>query len=249
MERILSTSAQQEQVTDPGFSLRRLWLVAGLDLKESLRRPLFLLFAVLMAMNGSCMSRGDWVFRSIDTSLGGNKAWVDSEFQTSYVYALISFFMVSFFVAVAAGMPLIRDREQGVSDLLHSTPLRPGEYVWGKFMAALLASLAAVVVLPVSTGLLSHFLPDPATPEMYGWFRLMAYVRPLLVFLLPAVLFAAGVTFALGRWTGRPILVFLFPVILFLIYQSFLWRIYPPRISDGLSDVLRYADPSGFRWL
>ncbi len=249
MERTLTSATSHDLPAEPGFSLRRLWLVAGLDLKESLRRPLFLLFAVFMALNGSCMSRGDWVFRSIDTSLGGNKAWVDSEFQTSYVYALISFFMVSFFVAVAAGMPLIRDREHGVTDLLHSTPLRPGEYVWGKFMAALLACLTAVVVLPVSTGLLSHLLPDPAVPEMYGWFRLMAYVRPLLVFLLPAVLFTAGVTFALGRWTGRPILVFLFPVMLFLTYQSFLWGTYPPRISDGLSDVLRYADPSGFRWL
>src|SRR5918992_4737254 len=135
MERTLSSPPPQPLTADPGFSLRRLGLVAGLDLRDSLRRPLLLLFAVLMAMNGSCMSRGNWVFQSIDTSLGGTKAWVDSEFQTSYVYALISFFMVSFFVAVAAGMPLIRDREHGVTDLLHSTPLRPGEYVWGKFLA------------------------------------------------------------------------------------------------------------------
>ncbi len=238
-----------EHASAPGFSFRRLGLVAGLDLRESLRRPLFLIFGVIMALNGSCMSRGDWVFRSIDTSLGGNKAWVDSEFQTSYVYALISFFMVSFFVAVAAGMPLIRDREYRVSDLLHSTPLRAGEYVWGKFLAALLACLAGLLVLPVSTALLSHLLPDAGAPEIYGPFQLMNYLRPLLVFLLPAVVFTAGVTFAIGRWTGRPILVFLFPVILFLLHQSFLWGTYPPRISAGFSDVLRYIDPSGFRWL
>ena len=190
-----------------------------------------------------------WLFRSIDTSLGGGKAWADSEFQTAYVYALISFFMIAFFVAVAAGMPLIRDDEHKVGDLLHSTPLRPGEYVWGKFLAALLASLAALLVLPVSTGLLTHLLPDPGNPEIYGPFHLMAYLRPTLVFLLPAVVFTAGVTFAIGRWTGRPILVFLFPVILFLLCSNFLWGTYPPRISEGLSNVLRYLDPSGFRWL
>jgi ABC-2 type transport system permease protein len=251
MEHSLSSSAQDARArgAEQGFSFRRLGLVAGLDLQESLRRPLFLIFAAVMALNGWWMSRGAWVFRSIDTSLGSPKAWVDSEFQTAYVYALISYFMVSFFVAVAAGMPLIRDAEQKVGELLHSTPLRPSEYVWGKFLAALTASLAGMLVLPLSTGLLGHLLPDPGSPDLYGPFRLMAYLRPTLVFLVPAVVFTAGVAFALGRWTGRPILVFLFPVSLFLLCQSFLWGTYPPRISEGLSLVLRYADPSGFRWL
>src|SRR6185295_15105098 len=249
MERTLTSATSHDLPADPGVSFLRRGLVAGLDLLERLRRPLFLIFAALMLWNGWLMSRGSWIFRSIDTSLGGNKAWVDSEFQTAYVYALISYFMLSFFVAVAAGMPLIRDREYQVGDLLHATPLRPGEYVWGKFLAALLACLAGVLVLPLSTALFSHLLTDPATPEIYGSFHLASYLRPLVVFLLPALLFDAGVTFAIGRWTGRPILVFLFPVILFLLHQSFLWGVYPPRIGAGFSDVLRYIDPSGFRWL
>ena len=249
MERTLSSETVRTRAREEGFSFRRLGLVAGLDIQESLRRPLFLIFAAVMVLNGYWMSRGIWVFRSINTSLGSPRAWVDSEFQTAYVYALINYFMIAFFVAVAAGMPLIRDAEQKLVDLLHSTPLRPSEYVWGKFLAALTASLVAVLVLPVSTGILSHFLPDPGTPDLYGPFRLMAYARPLMVFLVPAVVFTAGVAFALGRWTGRPILVFLFPVSLFLLCQSFLWGVYPPRIPEGLSNVLRYVDPTGFRWL
>jgi len=251
MERTLAPTTREARIAGAGegFSFRRLGLVAGLDIREDLRRPLFLIFAAVMVLNGWWMSRGAWVFQSIDTSLGRPKAWVDSEFQTAYVYALINYFMISFFVAVAAGMPLIRDAEQKVGDLLHSTPLRPAEYVWGKFLAALTASFAAMLLLPVSTGLLSHLLPDPGSPDLYGPFRLMAYLRPTLVFLVPAVVFTAGVAFALGRWTGRPILVFLFPVALFLLCQSFLWGTYPPRISEELSHFLRYADPSGFRWL
>ena len=232
-----------------GFSFHRLGLVAGLDLKENFSRPLFLIFALIMLLNGWWMSRGNWIFQSIDTSLGGPKAWADSEFQTSYVYALIGFMQIAFFVAVAAGMSLIRDDEYNVGELLRSTPLRPAEYVWGKFLAALLASLAALLVLPVSTGLLAHLAPDPGRPEIYGPFHLTAYLRPALVFLVPVVVFTAGVTLALGRWTGRAILVFLFPVIVFLSCQSYLWGTYPPRISEAASDILRYLDPSGFRWL
>ncbi|HEX6900776.1 MAG TPA: M1 family aminopeptidase [Thermoanaerobaculia bacterium] len=239
-----STRAARE-----GFSLRRLGLVAGLDVQESLRRPLFLMFAALMLWNGWMMSRGAWIYRSIDTSLGGQKAWADSEFQTVYIYALLSYFMVSFFVAVAAGMPLIRDAEYKVGDLLLSTPLRPSEYVWGKFLAALAACLLAVAVLPVSTGLLTHLMPDPGNPEIYGPFKLMNYLRPLLVFLVPCVVFTAGVTFALGRWTGRPILVFLFPVSIYLLCNNWLWGWYPKDVDPALSAFLRYTDPSGFRWV
>lgn len=249
MERTLTSATSHDRPAEPGFSLRRLWLVAGVGLRESLRRPLFFIFAVLMALNGSCMSRGNWVFRSIDTSLGGEKAWVDSEFQIAYVFALIGFFFIAFFVALEAGMPLIRDVEQKVSDLLHSTPLRPGEYMWGKFLAAFLAACAGVLVLPVSTGLLSHLLPDPGTPEMYGPFHLMSYLRPTLVFLLPGIVFTAGVTFAIGRWTGRPIVVFLFPVLVFLFYNFHFWRWYPPNLDPAVSAFLRLVDPSGFRWL
>jgi ABC-2 type transport system permease protein len=239
-----STRAARE-----GFSLRRLGFVAGLDVQESLRRPLFLMFAALMLWNGQMMSRGNWIYRSIDTSLGGQKAWADSEFQTVYIYALLSYFMVSFFVAVAAGMPLIRDAEYKVGDLLLSTPLRPSEYVWGKFLAALAACLLAVLVLPVSTGLLTHLMPDPGNPEIYGPFELMNYARPLLVFLVPTVVFTAGVTFALGRWTGRPILVFLFPVSIYLLCNNWLWGWYPKDVDPALSAFLRYTDPSGFRWV
>lgn len=249
MERSLSSQAVRARAGEEGFRFRRLGFVAGLDIKESLGRPLFLIFWAIMALNGGCQSRGNWAFRSIDTSLGSPRSWVDSEFQTAYIYALIGYFIISFFVAVAAGMPLIRDTELKVGDLLHSTSLRPSEYVWGKFLAALAACFVALLVLPLSTGIFSHFLPDSGSPDIYGPFRLMAYVRPLMVFLVPAVIFTAGVAFALGRWTGRPILVFLFPVALYLLCQNYLWGTYPPKISEDLSLVLRYLDPSGFRWL
>ncbi|MFL6195980.1 MAG: ABC transporter permease subunit [Thermoanaerobaculia bacterium] len=251
MDRSLSPTLQEARTraTAERFSLRRLGLVAGLDLKEDLRRPLFVIFALVMLINGYWQSRGNWILRSIDTSLGTPKSWVDSEFQTAYIYALISFYLVGFFVAVGAGMPLIRDAEAKIVDLLHTTPLRPAEYVWGKFLAALSAIFLAVLVLPVSTGILSHFAPDPGLLEGYGPFVLRAYVMPFLVFLLPAMVFTAGAAFAIGRWTGKPILVFLFPVMAFLLCNNWLWRVYPPNMREGLSDVLRYIDPTGFRWM
>ena len=166
--------------------------VAGLDLRENLRRPLFLIFAALLAWNGWLMARGIWFYQSIDTSLGGIRSWVDSEFQIAWIFAQLSLFVVSFAAAIAAGTPLARDEELKVGPLLHSTPLRPSEYVWGKFLAVLASLALAVAVLPASLWLFKHLTPDAAYPLIYGPGRLASYLRPTLVFELPALIFVAG---------------------------------------------------------
>jgi len=250
MDRSLSSTQGRTRAQEPtGFSFRRLGLVAGLDFSESLRRPLFILFLLMMAGNGSCASRGAWIYRSIDTSLGSPKAWVDSEFQMAYIYGLIGFLLLGFFVAAASGTSLIRDAEYKVGDLLHSTPLRPGEYVWGKFLAALGGCLLAVAFMPLTTAVLSHLLPDPSQPDIYGPFRFAFYLRPFLIILLPPIVLTAGATFALGRFTGRPIVVFLLPIILFLFYNQIGWRWFPPTRDPQTASLLALLDPSGFRWM
>src|SRR5262249_52927643 len=148
------------------MSLRRLGCVAALDLREAGRRPLFWFWAALMAVNAWLMSRGAWIYRSVDTSLGSPRAWVDSEFQIAFVLGLLGFLLVSFFFAVVAGMPLIRDAERRVGELLGATPLTAGEYVWGKFAAAMGACLAVLAVFLAVLILLVHGLPEASNPEI-----------------------------------------------------------------------------------
>jgi ABC-2 type transport system permease protein len=231
------------------MKFRRLWLIASADLVEAARRPLFWLWAALMAGNAWLMSRGAWPYRSVDTSLGSPRAWVNSEFQIGFVVGLLGFLFVSFFVAVAAGMPLIRDRERRVDAILAATPLTPGEYVWGKFVAALGACLAVMAVFLAALLLFVHGLPDAATPDIYGPFSALASLRPMLLLLLPGLVFTAGAAFLVGATTGRPILVFLLPVVLLPFLQDFVWRWFPPDQGPVAGAALRYLDPSGFRWL
>ena len=231
------------------MSARRSWMIASVDLAEAVRRPLFWLWAVVMALNAWLMSRGIWFYRSVDTSLGSPRAWANSEFQIGFVLPLLSFLLIAFFVAVAAGMPLIRDRERRVDAILAATPLTSGEYVWGKFFAALAACLAVMAVFLATLILFVHGLPDASTPDIYGPFRVLAYLRPMLVLLLPGLVFTAGAAFLIGAATGRPILVFLLPVVLLPFLQDFVWRWFPPDLGPVAGAALRYLDPSGFRWL
>ena len=67
---------------------------------------------------------------------------------------VIVLLVYAFFVAVAAGMTVLRDDELRVGEVIHATPLTPQEYVWGKFLAA---ALSFVVVLAVHLGLIAFF--------------------------------------------------------------------------------------------
>jgi ABC-2 type transport system permease protein len=236
-------------MTRTAAAVRRLWLVTQLDLQESLRKPFFLFWVTFMAWNSWLVARGTWFVQSNSTSLGGNLAYVNSEFQIAYISAMIGFFILSFFVAIAAGTTLIRDDEHKVGEVLHATPLSPGEYVWGKFLAAAGTCLATVAVFAILAAVFTHVMPDPERPEAYGPFTLRIYVVPTLVFIVPAVLFVAGLTFLLGRLSGRPILIFFVPVAFYLFYWSFFWRWNPPELSPTARFWLQMLDPSGFRWL
>jgi ABC-2 type transport system permease protein len=231
------------------MSLRRFWLIAALDLREAARRPVIWVWLALMGLNAWLLSRGNWIYHSVDTSLGSPLAWVNSEFQVAFVVALLGFLLVSFFVTVVAGMPLIRDAERQVGEILGATPLTPGEYVWGKFAAALGACLAAMAAFVAILLLFVHGLPDAANPGSYGPFSAAAYLRPVLLLVLPGLVFTAGAAFLLGQSTGKPIVVFLLPVALLPFLQNFLWRWFPPDLSPAAAGALRYLDPAGFRWL
>ena len=69
--------------------------------------------------------------------MGGTKAYVTSEFAVAMQLAIVTTLFYGFFVAVAAGMTVIQDDQWRLGELLHATPLRPGEYIWGKFTAVL----------------------------------------------------------------------------------------------------------------
>jgi ABC-2 type transport system permease protein len=231
------------------MSARRCWLIASADLAEAARRPLFWLWAALMGGNAWLMSRGIWIYRSVDTSLGSPRAWANSEFQIGFVLPLLGFLLVAFFVAVAAGMPLIRDRERRVDAILAATPLTAGEYVWGKFLAALGACLAVMAVFLGILVVFVHGLPDAANPDIYGPWSTLAYLRPMLLLMLPGLVFVAGAAFLIGEATGKPIVVFLLPVVLLPFLQNFVWRWFPADLGPVAGALLRYLDPSGFRWL
>jgi ABC-type transport system involved in multi-copper enzyme maturation permease subunit len=223
--------------------------VCRLELAHNLRRPLFWILVMLILLICWGFSTGTMQIRTGDSSVGGKKALITSEFAMAFMLPPLVFLLYSFFLAVDAGMTVIRDDELRVSELLHATPLSPAEYVWGKFLAVLLSFLAVLGVHLGSAAFFNHLVPSAAALEIRGPFAPWNYLHPAILFAIPPIVFLAGISFLVGAWSRRPILVFVLPVAALLFCLFFLWDWAPTWLDPRIDQALMLVDPAGFRWL
>lgn len=229
--------------------MRRLLEVIRQDLDHMRRRPIVWILLLLIAFLTFELSQGNAQIGSGDVRVGGKKAWLTSEFAQSQLLIILVSILYSFFLAVAAGMTLIRDRDQNVGALLHSTRLTSGEYVWGKFIAVVLGFLVVLAVHLALAMVFNHVVPHGENADSIGPFVPGNYLKPALFFALPMIVFIAGTSFAVGGLTQRAILVFLVPLGMLLFGAFFLWEWSPSWLAPWLNQLLQLVDLSGLRWI
>jgi ABC-2 type transport system permease protein len=230
-------------------SLRRAWTIAKAELSFDAKRPLFWVWLLVLVLCAWGMSTGSLQIGTGDSSVGGKKAWLTSEFSQSFQFAAIGLLFYGFFVSIAAGMAILRDGETRVAELLHATPLSPGEYVWGKTLGLFLSFLAVAAVHVAANVFFNHAVATGADAEFLGPFALRNYLLPPLLFGAPCILFLAGSALATGTLARRPILIYFLPVAAVLVCGFFLWTWKPHWLSLGADRVLMALDPTGIRWL
>src|SRR5262249_18732738 len=150
------------------------------------------------------LSSGNVTVQAGDSAPGEKKAWVTSEFAVAQILTLVVSLLYPFFLAVAAGMTVIHDDELQVGELLHSSGLRPAEYVWGKFLGVLVCFGAVLGLHLLCMMFVLHVLPGTGTAGTRGPFAVRNYLSPALVMVVPTLIFLAGTSFAAGVWTRRP---------------------------------------------
>lgn len=227
----------------------RFGLVFRQDLRHQAGRPILWILVLLLAVTAWGLSTGDVRISSGDSSVGGTKAWITSEFNNAKLFAMEIFLFYSLFLAVVAGMAVMQDEELKVGEILHATRLRPWEYLWGKFLAIMAAMGGILVLHIIATIVFNHLVPNSKASEVRGPFSLLNYLKPALIFGLPALVFMGGTSFAIGERTRRPILVFFLPVAAILFAGFFLWSWTPSWLSPGWNRLMMLLDPAGVRWL
>lgn len=232
-----------------GSGFARFAEVFRLELSHNLRRPLFWILLIIVGFLAQQLSSGHASIGSGDSGVGGTKAWITSEFAIAQLISIIVAICYGFFVSVAAGLAIVHDDDHKVGELLHATPLRPAEYVWGKFLAVLLTFFGVLAIHLALQAVFNHALPKGDRADILGPFAFAHYARPALVFGLPTMIFMAGTAFALGTLTRKPILVFLAPVAAIMAGAFFLWEWSPSWLDPRINWALQMIDPSGVRWL
>ncbi len=230
-------------------AFRRWREITRQEFLSGLRRPAYwILFGILVLMAWG-FSEGAVTIASGDQTVGGERSHVTSVFAQSMIQSVLIMVFGAWFLAIGAGMTMIRDLELRVEEILSSTRLTPGEYAWGKFAGALCVFLVIWLLYLCASAGLNHVLAAGEDAEHIGGFALANYLFPTLLFGLPQVLFFAGVPFFLGVRTRRPIVVFVFPVVVLFFTLWFLATWSPSWLDPGVNRMLMLLDPSGFRWL
>jgi len=231
------------------MSARRLFAVFGVEIAHSYKRPLYYIAAAIIALTSFGLSSGQMQISSGDSSVGGTKAWITSEFAQTQTMTYVTLLYFAVFLAIAAGMTLLRDREAKVDVVLHPTPMTAGEYVWGRFLAVMALAAALLAWQAGTAAFFNHAIPNGSANEIRGPFAWASYFRPMLTIGIPFAVFFAGISMWIGERTRNAVIVFLAPVAALLVCGFFLWTWSPSWLSYGMNRLLQAVEPSGYRWL
>lgn len=231
------------------MSLRRLAAVFGVEFRHTFRRPLFIFLAVILALNAFGLSSGHMSISSGDSEVGGTKAWITSQFAQTQMMTFIILLYYGFFIAFAAGFTLMRDHETKVDALLHSTPLTPAEYVWGRFLAVTCGFVVLMLFQVAVNSFFNHVVPNADAKDIRGPFALMSYLMPVITIGIPFLIFLAGVSMWVGERTRNAVLVAVLPLALLLFCGFFLWTWAPSWLDLRMNRILQFLEPTSYRWL
>src|SRR4029079_14682766 len=142
------------------MSLARLSASFSVEFWNSFRRPLYIFMGVILALFAFGLSSGHMQISSGDSSVGGTKAWITSEFAQTQTMTYLTILIFAGFVAAAAGVTLLHDRETKVDVILHSTPLKAGEYVWGRLLAVVGMFAVLLARQALTAAFFNHAVPN-----------------------------------------------------------------------------------------
>ena len=229
------------------MNLSRIITLAWSEIRLAWRKPLPLVLLVLLGLMLLGLSAGNVTINGGGGDIGGKKSWLNSETSLATLDLIFLGLILPFFVSVQCGMTLANDEDRKLDRVLLSTPLSPLEYTVGRFLGSLVPLLVILLLYVALQMLLIQFYPREAT-DVLGPFALMSYLRPLLIFTLPLVLFTAGAALYLGTRTGQAVLVFAVPTVLVIGGALFLWDYSPAWLPEWINKLLQWGDPAGVRW-
>ena len=222
-----------------------MWTILKEEFRSQLKSPFFWFGAILIGAFTSMMNPNTMLPAGNEVA-GGLTPHMNTVHAYTQLFSMSGFFVYTFIASIMGGLPIIRDRELRISEIIHSTPLTGFEYVVGKY-AGVVAALVLLVTIQVAVAV--SMLQIAPNETFLGPFNLGAILLPVLTISIPLILFCSGITFTIGFVTGKPLATYVFPVVLFLLIIQFFWAFNPPGLPAAIDHALMLFDPTALRWI
>jgi ABC-2 type transport system permease protein len=190
--------------------------IAQFEIKTRLARistwvyfGLFFLIALLW------IAAAGGLFKDASVSFGSGKVFVNSPFAIAQT---VSFLGMAGLIIIATimGRAVQSDFEYRTHHFLFTTPISKTQYLGGRFLGAFAVVLG--IFLSVGIGAFLGTLLPGMDSDRIGPNRLVAYVWPYLLILLPNMLLIGGVFFMIATLSRRMLPVYIGSVLAFLGY-------------------------------
>jgi hypothetical protein len=100
------------------IGFRAPWGLLWADFADYRPRPFFWIWGALLLAFAWLFGSGNLTIQAGDSSVGGAKAWITSEFAIAHMLGVGTLLFHGFFVAVICGLPIVRDEELRIGEIL-----------------------------------------------------------------------------------------------------------------------------------
>ncbi|HWW59843.1 MAG TPA: ABC transporter permease, partial [Thermoanaerobaculia bacterium] len=149
------------------------------------------------------------------TGFGPENVALNAPFLVTESLAFLSIFSV-FAVAIFGSNAVVRDVEYRMQEIMYSTPVGRFHYVFGRFAGCFLAALTSASFGAIGMAVATYMPWQSA--ERIASFDVRAYLWPLLVVVLPNVLVATALLFAIATLTRSSLATYAGAVFIYVLY-------------------------------
>ena len=147
-------------------------------------------------------------FRGANVVIGGageGKVLANAPYAVGVLISLLVYFGM-LVIAAVMGNAGYRDFQRDTYSFFFSCPIRKSDYFFGRFLGAFMVLF--IVFMSIGIGAVVGSLMPFVMPEKFAPLRLIVYIQPYLIHVLPNLFFSGAVFFALAITQRKRIPVF-----------------------------------------
>jgi ABC-2 type transport system permease protein len=194
-----------------------LWTIARFEIgRRAWSASTWIYFVVFLLLAFLLFIASAGAFKDVNMGMGtGGKVYTNAPYVLATFISAVSYYML-LVVASVSGQAVHQDVLHGTQPLFFTAPIRKWDYLGGRFVAAL--AVLAFVSLGIGIGCFVGSLMPFVDRTLIGPNRVLAYLTPYLIVVLPNLLITGAAFFGLAAWLRSMRPVYVVSVILLVGY-------------------------------